>query len=489
MKMYKGHRYVISCKALGVPETKEASYQAANIWWGAKKAELDAASLPVTRPPLPLEDLARVLLPDPAILDDPAKAACYLSPCRESQSEPGTEQQPPADYRAAVIRRAIEDVVQRTIFCGNPLPEEMVNQLPQARVQQLQRAAHCFRGELATTSERTIEARAADWLKSQQARVDAGQMTAARCAENRSCLEHFKTFLGPQTDVGSINAQTLQQFYDHCMGRIAVARKGEPEGWSVRRGQDVFAVARSFVRWLVEQGTIDPPRNLTSKGFRFGSHTKQVETWTAAEFKAAVEAAPGKLKLALLLMANCGMTQKDVSDLQDAEVYWKAGRVIRKRSKTATHENVPKVNYKLWPLTFELLKQYRSENPDHVLLTEGGEPFVRTDLKEGSKLSKADGFASNYVHLKRKLQKTLPGFDRPMKELRKLGATLLEGHKDYGRFGSYFLGHSPRTVKDRHYVQPPQELFDEAVTWLGQQLGQVPAEGGKRATGKKTAGR
>jgi hypothetical protein len=64
------------------------------------------------------------------------------------------------------------------------------------------------------------------------------------------------------------------------------------------------------------------------------------------------------------------------------------------------------------------------------------------------------------------------GFNRPLKELRKLGATLLASHEVYGRFHSYFLGHSPRTVADRHYVRPPQELFDEAVLWLGEQLGQ-----------------
>jgi hypothetical protein len=144
------------------------------------------------------------------------------------------------------------------------------------------------------------------------------------------------------------------------------------------------------------------------------------------------------------------------------------------------------VNYKLWPLTFELLKQYRSGDPDHVLLTEGGQPFVRGELKEGGRLSKADGFASNYVHLKRKLKRSRPDFDRPMKELRKLGATLLAGHPDYGRFQSYFLGHSPRTVADKHYVMPPQELFDQAVTWLGQQLGQVRARAGKRPAGKRT---
>src|SRR5207248_5484957 len=108
-----------------------------------------------------------------------------------------------------------------------------------------------------------------------------------------------------------------------------------------------------------------------------------------------------------------------------------------------------------------------------VVLTESGKPFVRKELIDGT-LVKADGFASNYAHLKEKLRKSVPGFKRSLKQLRKLGASLLEGHKDYGRLVSYFLGHSPRTVKDRHYAVPPQALFDKAVTWLGQQLGQVP---------------
>ena len=32
-------------------------------------------------------------------------------------------------------------------------------------------------------------------------------------------------------------------------------------------------------------------------------------------------------------------------------------------------------------------------------------------------------------------------------------------------------------MADRHYAAPSQELFDEAVTWLGQQLGQCGANG------------
>ena len=43
-KMYKGKLYTISCEALGVLETKEASYHAANAWWTKKRAEIEDVS-------------------------------------------------------------------------------------------------------------------------------------------------------------------------------------------------------------------------------------------------------------------------------------------------------------------------------------------------------------------------------------------------------------------------------------------------------------
>jgi hypothetical protein len=64
-------------------------------------------------------------------------------------------------------------------------------------------------------------------------------------------------------------------------------------------------------------------------------------------------------------------------------------------------------------------------------------------------------------------------FRKPMKGLRKTAATLLESHETYGRLTGLFLGHAPASMKERHYAAPPQALFDEAVTWLGRQLGFV----------------
>jgi hypothetical protein len=40
MKRYNGKLYAISCKQLGVPETKEDSFRAANEWWIEKEKEI-----------------------------------------------------------------------------------------------------------------------------------------------------------------------------------------------------------------------------------------------------------------------------------------------------------------------------------------------------------------------------------------------------------------------------------------------------------------
>src|SRR3954453_14098616 len=57
-KVYRGNTYTVSCRQLGVPETKEASYQAANAWWKSKRYEIDGQ-----KPPHPhaayLSDLSR----------------------------------------------------------------------------------------------------------------------------------------------------------------------------------------------------------------------------------------------------------------------------------------------------------------------------------------------------------------------------------------------------------------------------------------------
>jgi len=462
--MHKSKRFWVSCKALGVPETKEASVRAANEWWTKNQAEIDAAGKPPPRVPLPMEDIAAA-----ALGQSPDAFFEKLLDYWRSSTDAGTIRPGDVHERAerdlkGIIANAVNDVLGKSIE-GKPLPPEIAERLPPARFHQVADAVKGLRGESAADPERTVRAQADGWLAHQAALVKAGQMSAARCANNRTCLDHLVTFVGPDADATSLDAPRLQVFYLWCLGKVSARRQDTRARWSIAFARDVFSVAKAFIRWAWEQGAVELPKNIASKSFRFGSPAKAVKTWTPAEFQTVVAASPGKLKLALLLMANCGMTQVDISDLRDDEVDWIEGRIIRRRSKTANCENVPTVNYKLWPYTFQMLQEYR-DGGERVLLTESGKPYVRTELVNG-KLRKADGFASNFVHVKKRLKMRLS-----LKSLRKLGATLLDGHKDYGRFKSYFLGHSPRTVADKHYAAPSRELFDEAVLWLGRQLGQ-----------------
>lgn len=461
VKMYKGQRYSVACSVLGAPASKERSYQFANLWWDAKKKEIDAAIQAAPRALLPMEDATASALGIPPVDFFNRLLAFWM---KHKPSE--------ADARDAAERDAkgiIENVwrgLGQAVLENKSLPDGIGEHLPPARAAQVERGIKELRGEQVAAPDRTVKAHGERWLALQASLVAAKQLTAARCANNRTCLEHFQAFLGVDADIGTIDAAQLQSFYLHVLAKTNARREDKSAGWSIAYARDVFSVAKAFIRWAWEQGAIELPKNIDSKSFRFGSPAKAVKTWTVAEFQTVVAASPGKLKLALLLMANIGATQQDISDLRDDEVDWQEGRIIRKRSKTANHENVPTVNYKLWPLAFELLQKYR-DGGERVLLTESGKPYVRTELRNG-KLVKADGFASNFVHVKKRLK-----LQRSLKQLRKLGATLLEGHKDYGRFKSYFLAHSPRTVADRHYASPSQALFDEAVLWLGGQLRQA----------------
>jgi hypothetical protein len=59
---------------------------------------------------------------------------------------------------------------------------------------------------------------------------------------------------------------------------------------------------------------------------------------------------------------------------------------------------------------------------------------------------------------------------KPLKSLRKTGASILE-NSQYGRFSEHYLGEAPKTIASRHYAHKNGAEFDEAIIWLGQQLG------------------
>ena len=421
-KMYRGKIYTVTCEALGHPASKEASYRAANVWWEERKAELEAR---------------KPAHPHRAVLEDIGRRKDWAA-AHQPDLVPTLE----ADL--AVVGALPED----DKFASAYLNEQRVRAVWADRLDRHHAPP--------LPADRTIAAQVGRHLGLERARVDAGQLSVSEFDTIRRCLYDFRDWIGGSNPVVLLDADRWEAWWTHLMGQAI----------SVEYKKKKLRYARSLISWLAEKGLVPVPPNLHSRRYRFGGGIMAVPTVPLADVKKLVSGAPGQLKLHLLLMLNCGMYQGDISDLMPSQVDWEVGRIRRKRSKTGDHANVPVVEYRLWPETRRLLREYGRTEGERALLTESGRPWVRDFLKTDGKRSKVDAIKSNYVHLQRKTKLVYP-----MKVLRKTSASLLETNADFARYATLFLGHSPRSIADRHYVVPSQENFDLAVAWLGEKYG------------------
>ena len=123
--------------------------------------------------------------------------------------------------------------------------------------------------------------------------------------------------------------------------------------------------------------------------------------------------------------------------------------------------------YKLWPETLALLKKFRAKkkvlndrDQSRVILTEDGNPLAAYWMEDG-KVRRYDVIHSAFTRLYEKV-----GVSRPIKVFRKTAASKLAEQKDYKYYVNYFLGHSPKTIADRHYIAPSDAEFFDALDWL-----------------------
>jgi len=186
-----------------------------------------------------------------------------------------------------------------------------------------------------------------------------------------------------------------------------------------------------------------------------------------AEVKALLDGTPEKFQLWVLLMLNCGMYQGDISDLKPTEVNWIEGRITRQRSKTDKDENAPIVNYILWRRTFDLLKKYGKRHGERVFLNRKDKPLVWREYKaETGKLKNQDSIYDTYRTL-------FPDKNtrKPLKALRKTGATTLDKHDVFMGCVEHYLAHKAHSITDQSYRNYSQERLDRAIVWLGEQFG------------------
>jgi integrase len=456
---YRKKKCTVSCKQLRedgwmvTSDTKEGSYTAANGWWKQKKHEIDKEFEAAHSPP-PLRE--------------PERTAMIFS-----DYEP--KERAEWDFLAGSTDKVREEMVNFGLdlayyaMCrGQPLPERVLKFLPPERLEEIREGCKKIRGETAGPATTTLGAASEGFLTGQLANHRAGQLSAKKFNEKKTLVGYFVEFLGAGLDFATLDGAKWESYLRHVLSKL------KPVGpWGPDRAQNAVTAARELVRWSYESGYLaELPRNLQRR-FKVKDRTgerskkKAAATWTAEEFKWVLSHATGRMRLFLLLMANCGFTQIDISDLKDAEVDWGLGQITRRRSKTRHLDQRLEVTYTLWPSTLSLLREYRSGRPV-VLLTEKGTPYVTSSVdSEGVKHEK-DGIRGNFARFQENI-----GFRKPLKGLRKMLPTLLATHAEFGRYAQYFLGHASNNTADTHYVTPSQERFEAALSWLGHQLGQV----------------
>jgi len=327
-----------------------------------------------------------------------------------------------------------------------------------------------FQKREAASEDQSLKTHIEKYVGRKEKHGNAGQISAGRGRTTKLHLTSLETWLGRDFDEAKIDEQVLAGFHEYLLDKIA------SKTWSETTASDCMASVKSFVRWMWITNAIPTlPRILDgkSRALKITKPKPKVVTFTKEEIRTLLADASARTRLFILLMLNCAHTQKDISDLQVTEVDWREGRIVRKRSKTADCENVPTVNYLLWPETLRLLKQERSANSEgHVLLNANGSPIWSEEITKEGRYKKSDNIKSAFARLQRKV-----GITKPLKSLKKTSASLLRNNEKFSTLASLFLGHAPKSISDRHYTQVPQNLFDQAVTWLGQEYGLVtPAE-------------
>jgi integrase len=444
-KMFKGRVITVSCRQLGVPATKEASYQAANAWWRAKRAELDAAQ-PVD--PLAPEAISiRRSMVDYLILDNP-----------DDPNRRRLEQEIRALQSGAGVNTPQGVLLDPT--SAMPVAE---------KIEWLDRIAALdkhfeWTGKTQPLEDRTVGALAERYSAFERSRYEDGHIKIGTWAQERGCLFTFRDWVGASQDAASITSEKYECYWAHL----------SKSHHSIDSRKRHLRIARQFCGWLAEMGLIPLPSNLASRRYRFKGESKPIATMSVEQVTTLLDHATGQLKLHMMLMLNCGFTQVDITDLLQSEVDWTKGRITRRRSKATSggYSKAPVVTWQLWAQTFDLLQRHREPSGERVLLTEDKTPWTTRRAKGDAGFTKTDNIMSAFRRLLDKVEKSRPGEQfGSLSELRATASTMLDHHPTYGRYAQHFLGHSPRSVAQSNYVTPSQPLFDKAVTWLGKQFG------------------
>ncbi len=294
------------------------------------------------------------------------------------------------------------------------------------------------------------------FLEMQRGRAVTKNISHGRVQNLKGRLQRFRDFCGDGMTIPDITEEVIADFKTKIVGEVEGGRKP-----STARAD--LVAARQFIRWLWKEHALkDLPRNLSELEIRV--EYTPIPAFTEKQVRTLFNGATGLLKCAIALAVNCGYNQKDLSDLQRDEVDLRAGRIVRKRSKTGAYSN-----HKLWDVTVQLLKENMvQKNPTgRVFLRDDGNPLIVPSRDDADRMTGArtDIISGQFTRLR---DKVLPDDKRTFRALRSTGATFVEritkGVEDL------FLAHKPSTVAKTNYVLPDVTALDQALMQVDRKL-------------------
>jgi integrase len=233
-------------------------------------------------------------------------------------------------------------------------------------------------------SSHTVKALVESYFVSRRVEAENGQLSLNRWNYTRYTLRRFQTFVGDSIDIAKIDGGTLVKYRDHLLS-------SDISAW---HAHDCLSTCRTFLRWLWESEILESlPRNINSRSLRIPVPNTPPKTFTVDEVKTLLEHAPERMKLYALLQLNCGFQASDVSTLRPDEVDWNARTITRARAKTSRFASAPIVCYPIWTSTYDLLKKFKSADPERLLLDHNGQPLKVERINENGNLTRQDRIA------------------------------------------------------------------------------------------------
>jgi len=432
-RMHRGVMYRVAASKLGEDKslpgvedyTRDGSRAAANEWWRRKEFELEGR-------PARVEALRRMLSPEDELRRQVRELAEKLRARDQALEDLGD---------AAILKGAVIDCPPGDSLEFSVDLREANREL--ARRPEIDQLALVGKPAPAPT-ERTVRANAERFLA-----VVMGSTKALTYREIRQYLDTLVADLGKDTDVAVLDEGKVEGVF------LRLKAADLSQGTKKKR----WGFFKRFVEYLAEKKLLGLPGNLYSKPFKFKVEAAAVKKYDTAEVRNVLAVLTDRQRLYAMLGLNCGMTSADIGQLRKDMI--EGGKLTRKRVKTDKWDKVPTVTYVLWPETLELLARCGSDHPTLVLTGKTGEALWSSRLESDGSTPQKDMISQQWKRAKVSI---------PHKAFRSIAATLLESHPTYGRYVEHFLGHSPKSVKDKHYAAPSDDVFAEAMAWLRTKL-------------------